>query len=483
MELRWARAMTRRRALRAGTAAAAVSAGAALAACASTAAGKSSAAPSVATPVTELSFMPWWIHWDQTGKTLLQEQADTFTQTHPGLRLTALPGPQGGGASTTGVIASILSGTGPDVVGDCCGAWVTYTSQGVFANLTPLMKRDNVPISTWAKAQAAALTTSQGQFGLPIYNGPVVFACRLDILDTLGLSYPDPAWTYKDAADLWTRCTGTFQVNGKSTHRYGANFWWDAQGWYAQSYLLYGFGGAQMDSTRTKCLLNEPGSVAAGNWVYPLLYSKVLGPQTGSLSGGTAAFVTAGGWSIPRNVVNWGSKFKWAYYPVPHWPQGRTTFNNNDFWGLNAQSKNPDAAWEVLKWLTYEDSWQRFCMKVALLAPCKVSLWAEFEAQLQATAPLLVNKGLKWFRDAAEGGYGYPEEFFKYNSSQATNAIGNAMGQIFDQKLAVQAGFAQAANQVNVLEASGATSEVQASKAQALFPAKGPVMAKVQAGL
>ena len=448
-----------------------------------TAAQSSSAAPTLGANTIQLTFMPWWIYWTDTGKAILNEITQQFDQKHPGLHLQALPGPQGGGASTTSVLASMLAGQGPDVVGDCCGAWMTYNDMNAFADLTPYFKKDNIPLTTWSTGQVQAMGGPSGQFGLPIYHGPVVFLYRQDLLDELGLPYPDPEWDYQAAAAFWTKCAGTYKVGSASKWRYGANFWWQSHSWYAQAYLMYGFGGAEMDSTKTKAMLDQPGSVAAGNWVYPLLWAKSLGASTGTVADGSAIFETSGGWNIPRNVTNYNTRFKWDYVPVPKFPKGRATFANNDFWGMNAASKHLDGAWEVLKWLTYEDDWQRFCMKATLLAPCKVSLWQEFETQLIASAPLLENKGLKWFRDAAEGGYGYPEEFFKYQSPQADSILGQTLGKVFDQKLSVEEGFRQAPQQVDALEVAGAAESAAQQQIQKVFPAQGPSVAVVPPGI
>ncbi len=439
--------------------------------------------PTVAAPVVELTFMPWWIYWTTAGKTIVQEGADQFTAANRGIRLTALPGPQGGGASTGTIVTDIITGSGPDIVADCCGALVTYTQANAFANLTPLLKEANLPLSTWSKGQVDALATTEGQWALPVYNGPVVFACREDILDQLGLPYPDPSWTYKEAAALWTQCAGTIQVGGKPQQRYGCNFWWYTNSWYAQAYLFDGFGGAEMDATRTHALFDQPGALAAGNWVYPLLWDKVLGPSTGDIAAGTAVFETAGGWSIPENAIKWGNTFKWHYYPAPMYPNGRATFSNNDFWGMNANSKHPDEAWLALQWLAAGDAWQQFCMKASLLAPSKVSLWSEFVAQLVAVAPPLANRGLEWYQDAALGGYGYAQQFFKYSPTQADNLIGGLLGKVFDQTLTVPNGFAQVTQQVNALEAAGVVEAGAAANAAKAFPTNGPTIAATVAGI
>ena len=412
-----------------------------------------------------LTFMPWWIHWNSVGKQLLQQVADQFDQTHKGLRLKALPGPQGGGIGTGTVIASIIAGQAPDVVADCCTSWTQYQQINAFVNLNTYLTQDNIPTSTWAKGQMQFLSNTSGQFGLPVYNGPVVLGYRQDLLDQLGLAYPDPTWTYKDAADLWTRCAGEFQVNGKTQHRYGCNFLWYTNRFYAMEYLFHGFGGAVMDGTHSTALLDETNSLAAANWVYPLLWSGVLGASTGGLRAGTAVFNYHGGWSIPHDAQNYAS-LKWSYVPMPSWPQGPATFSNNDFWGLVSTGKNVDNAWELLRWLTYEDTWQKFVMRTTLLPPSKSALWSEFKPLLEAAAPGLKGKGLQYFVDAAQGGYSYPTELWHYENSTVDSLLGQTVSNIYNRKLDITAGFTAVVQQINAIESAGAAVSAAADKAQ-----------------
>ncbi len=425
--------------------------------CASTVRGGPSARPTATAGTVVLTFMPWWIQWQSTGKGLLQQVTSSFEDTHHGLRVKAVPGPQGGGVGSAAVLASIIAGSGPDVFADCCNSWAVYTAGDVLADLTPYLQRDNVPLTTWSKGQVTGLSFSGRQFGLPVYDGPVVFVYRQDILDHLGLAYPDPNWTYTEAAALWAQCAGTVQSGGKTVKRYGADFRWSTSGWNGQEYLLHGFGGAELDQTHTRAGFALPGSVAAAEWVYPLLWQGVVGGFTGAVSDGTAVFQWVGEWAIPHSAAQWAQfGFPWAFVPMPKFPQGRATFGNNDFWALNAGGRHLDAAWELLKWLAAGDTWQRFCMHTALLAPSKVSLWPEFEAQLEATAPVLKNRGLHWFRDAVEQGYAYPEQFFRYQPTQALTLIGETMGRIFDRQVGIQVGLQQLTQQIDLLQAQGA---------------------------
>jgi ABC-type glycerol-3-phosphate transport system substrate-binding protein len=444
---------TRRGVLRA----AAVAAGAlGVGAAAAVPGGEALAALTRANPATTLTFMPWWVYWTPAGEQLLNEAVAQFAHEHPGLRAQPLSGPQGGTASTSGVITSILAGQGPDVVADCCTAWVQYLGVNAFENLTPYLQRDNIPLSTWSAGHVQALATQQGQMGLPVYDGPVVYAVNLTILDELGLPYPDSEWTYEDAAKLWRAASGINPTTKQ--RRYGAGFWWGS-GWYASNFLLTGFGGAEMDPTRTKCLLNAPGSVAAGEWIMPLFWDNVLttdyGNEDNSFLDGQKVMQPRGGWDVHFDAVTLGNKIKWDYWPVPKYPQGRATFLNNDFWGMNAYSKNKEGAWELLKWLTAEDTWQEFVMRATLLEPCKLSLWDKWEYYWQQAAPIFRTKQIKWYKDAALGGYAYPQEFFKYQSTQADNILSTAMSNLFNHKMDVAAAFQQATQQIDALEAAG----------------------------
>jgi ABC-type glycerol-3-phosphate transport system substrate-binding protein len=416
------------------------------------------AAPLRANPVIALTFAPWWIYWNPAGEGLLREAAAEFDRTHPGLRLTAVQGPQGGSISSAGMITACLSGQGPDVVGDCCEAYTIYVSSGVFANLTPYLRRENIPLTTWNTGHVQALAEPEGQFALPLYDGPIVYMYNKTILDQLGLPYPDPDWDDKAAAALWRQCTGTIaNVKSGSNHRYGVCFWWYPGYYTPGDWLFKGFGGSVLDASGTRCLLDQPPAIQAGEWIMPQIWDQV-GTQNfnySDIENGITVFSPRGGWYIARDVAAFGNKFEWDYVPVPYFPNGRATFGNNDFWGLNAYSPHRDAAWEVLKWLTYEDYWQRFTMKTAMLGPSKVSLWDEFETILTQTAPILRTKQIKWYKDAVQHGYGYAQKFFRYQPSQAFAIINNVMSELDAHKLDVIAAFTQITKQINALEATG----------------------------
>lgn len=136
---------------------------------------------------------------------------------------------------------------------------------------------------------------------------------RQDVLDQLGLSYPEAGWTYRDAAKLWEQCTGT--VNGK--HRYGVAIRWLP----SAEYLLRGFGGSTCDATHTQCTLDSSGSLAAGQWFYNLYTNKVTTMENGVAgllgSAPQEVFSMCGGWELFNEATELADKYKWNILPVP----------------------------------------------------------------------------------------------------------------------------------------------------------------------
>ena len=427
-------------------------------------------------PVIELTAMPWWHPWDPAAEALLASAAQEFASTHKGLRVKLIPGPSGGPIAVTTVFADCVAGVGPDVIASCCGSFPVALATGVAAPLDPYLMRDGIdPTSVWPSGQMAGLTTEGHVWGLPVYSGPRVWAYNQSILDQLGLEYPTAEWTYKEAETFFRRTAGTVQVAGRTQRRYGASL----QGYNNWNYLLIGFGGAEMDASRTRALLDLPQSIRAGEWIYGLLWEDVVAaaavppyplpdlvPHAArSMRNGTAVFEAVPESSVLSNVLAWGQNFKWDYIQPPRYPNGPAEGGNNDVWYMNTQAKNPDAAWELLKWFTFQDYWQTFMMRTLLLAPAKKSLWPIWESTVRQVAPLLREKNIGAFADAVD--YNYGEQWFRYNPEQADGILAPWWGKLAARAVDVPLAFHSMTAQENAFQsamrASQATDAVSAA--------------------
>ncbi len=411
-------------------------------------AARRAAAPTRGSGVIQLVLQAQWnATWNPTAQGIADAfVAENFNRTHPGIR--AKLWPFGSGGSSGIIAASLAGGTVPDIIADCCTAIPTYIDSGWLVPLDPFLKQDNINTGIWSKEHVAALNVGGHQYGLPSYEGPAVMVYRQDLLDQAGVAYPNPDWTYTDAVKVWEQ---SFAVQG-TQKRAGASLEWVP----GINYLLHGWGGTEMDSTRTRCLLDSTQAISAGQWFYDLIFRNVV-VYRNDVSGLVSSppqevFSMCGGWDVFNMATQLGYRYKWDILPMPKWPTGFATFVNSDFYGINRATKHLDAAWELLKWMAVEPMWTRFEMRTTLTEPALLSLWDEWEGIVTAAAPPLNGKALYYFKDAALSGRTYPHIYFRSGALQADTIIADWFTKIGNHQVSVVEGFTQAAHQVNAWE-------------------------------
>jgi ABC-type glycerol-3-phosphate transport system substrate-binding protein len=382
------------------------------------------------------------------------------------------------------VVADTLAGRGPWVIAGCCYDFPTVLP--FLVRLDPWLQQDNLPTSLWSAGQLETFRTGDGLYAVPAYTAAQVYFYRQDILDELGLPYPDPEWTYAEAEDLWRRCSGQ---HGQ-TRRYGATLTMQP-GDIAQGYCyLYGFGGAFADETATRCLLDLPGSIRGGEWAFGLVWDGVCthgntdgpGLNTG-ITTGDVVFCTGSGAAVLWAVENLGTKVKWDFIPFPRWPVRRATGVQVDFYGLSSAARDLELGWELFRLATVDPGWTRFVMGLTLQQPALVDQWSQWEAVVTAAAPLLRDKALHFWADAAAAGEGYGVRFFKYSPLQAIALLDATWPAIWNRQLSVREGFRRIAQQINALQALGPDRQARARQAQAEFPTAGSAEANVPPGV
>ena len=482
---------TRRRVLgRVAMTAAAVTAGsAALSACASSSAGNASSSTSAA-PAAQFTGITLHFqtnnqggNFDKTRLSLFQGFVDDNFSNNPKYKgIRAVIDPAGWGNPSGQITASIAGSGYNDVLHSCCSDLVTYQSGGWLTPLDDYLRRDNIATSAWNKGHVDVLTFDGKLMALPSYDGPGVIAYRQDILDDLGLPYPDASWTWQQATDLWTRCS----LQSKKTNKwqYGVSPY--MSGHYEwMNFWVHAFGGQEMTPDRQTCLLDKQPGVAALDYMATNIKNKVFidRVEVGGLVSGQCVFSYNGGWNVLPLAMQLGTKYKWDILPTPNWANGRATFCNIDFYAINSATKHPDESWLLMEWLTHEPDYQRFQMKSTLVQPCLISLFDEWEALVKSVAPPLQNKQLQWFKDAVVNGYGYPTIFFKYAPNQTDNLIDSWWTQITTGKVSPQEGATQMANQVNQLQQAAAAEAAAGVQNKAKFPTQGPDVAAVPVGI
>ena len=486
--------VTRRRTLRA----AAAGAGAVvLAACGHSPSGSSaSAAGNGALPVPQsgviqLTFQANTqgnVSWNKTTQAVFQEFVDKNFNLNPkykGLWATAFP--WGGGAAQ---ITDDIAGKGfNDIWHFCCGDVPAAIHSGFAQPLDSLLRTDNIPVSLWSKGHILADSMAGKLFGLPSYDGTMVLIYRQDILDKLGLSYPDPNWDSKAALRLWQQCTGK---NSAGKPRTGVNVYYGQED---LDWWLAGWGASEMNAAQDQATMATPAGSACFGYLQEMFTSGVTRPESRgvkNLINENTVFQMAHSAYVINSAVELGNTVKWDFLPLPNWPAGRSCMETIDCYLLNAATKDLNAAWELLKWLTlgapngdgtYDNAWPKFQILINLITPSLVSLWDYWQTTVQSVAPPLKSKALNWWADGAIKGYARPQLFYVYNYSQAATIEGNWMTQIQQGKVSATLGLQQMQDQVNASESAGKLQAQVGPAAAKNFPTNGPTMAAVTPGL
>lgn len=411
-------------------------------------------------PVTVVWFnINWQTNYNAAAVSLVQEYTDAnFNAKHKGIR--AQPtNPAWGNAS--GVYAAMLAGAStPAVLSSCCSDFPVALP--MLEDLNPWFSKDNMnPQIMYSAGQLLTYTEPTGLYGVPAYTCVQPLFYSQTLLDDLGLSYPDPEWDYQEATRLWRSIAG---ATGNGQWRYGSSMQWYNNYFDGGLWLLKGFGGEYMDPTRTRCLLDTPESIAAANWIYPLIWEKVLinrggAPNWTSVGGpllaGSCGFTQTAGYGLSHMATFVGDKIKWDIVPMPKWPVRRASNVQVDYYGMNAAFPNKELAWELFKFLAVDKATEAFVIRLSLTEPKLLSMWDEWEAIITAAAPPLRGKQLQWYAVGAQKDWGFGHQFWKYDDATVESSMSTTLQAMWDHKMDPAEGYKLLTQQINAMEVSG----------------------------
>lgn len=258
----------------------------------------------------------------------------------------------------------IAAGTPPDV-GIMSIAYIgQYGTQGVLLDLDPYLETNSVDTSqywpiaeyTWQMEPGQRMVGQGPHLGLPLtLANESCLVYNKSMFDNAGIALPTDEWTWDDAlaaAQALTKDTGDPQTTewGIASITPRDRLWpriWD-------------FGGAILDDAYTKCLLDQPEAMAAMQWLYDTYAVHKVNPQTPPTHAvhpfltGRIGMYGCGSW-VPSSLKD--AEFEWE---VAHWPRGeqskeRITQGNSDGFSCFKATKAPDAAWELLYFMTGPD--------------------------------------------------------------------------------------------------------------------------------
>ncbi len=309
------------------------------------------------------------------------ELADFMAQ-YPDIKVTTEV--VGWGDAYSRIQTAVQGGEGPCVT-QLGTTWVpTFGTMGGLVEFTSdqiatLGGAENFVPASWSTAGVEGKTVS-----IPWFADVRAIAYRADVLEKIGVSADE---AFKDADAFVATLEKVKAANLKdaagdvispfiNTGRNDWNVWQNASMW------LWNFGGDLLTADGTKAAFNSDAAVAGVTFYYGLYGKGLTAADTLELNssqtdarfgeGSTFSYMT-GPWIISnaRNQAASGwsdeSAKNLAFAPIPAGPGGQYTFVGGSNLAIMKTCKYPEAAFELVKFLTSKTSQIRYANAIGML--------------------------------------------------------------------------------------------------------------------
>lgn len=271
-----------------------------------------------------------------------------------------------GGSETSSyqdvLLTELAAGTAPDVFWIPGADLANFAERGVLLNLADLAAADaDFDPAAFYPQQINELTynpetdNNEGAlWGLPRDASAMVLYYNRDLFDEAGLDYPEEQlaageWDW----EAFKESAAAISELGDDIYGFGMNNWWG--NW---ELFINAAGGSYFTEGRDGCALNSPEVEEALTFMRSLYEEEIAVPygtdsEPPFVAGNVGMFLN-GRWATPNFLAQ--VEFEWDAAEVPAGPAGQSNFL---FWGayvVNANTANPEQAWELLQNLTSVDA-------------------------------------------------------------------------------------------------------------------------------
>jgi multiple sugar transport system substrate-binding protein len=385
--------------------------------------------------------------WTDPGLGPMEQMMGVFEEEHPGLEVEIEP-PGPGWPERT--VAAFAAGTAPDLIDTFGDFFLSYADRGQLMDLQPRIDADltEEQIADYHQGQYAMFAKDGKRYGLGKSCFNSAWVINKEIWDRFGAEQPTSDWDWYKVLEESLKIT-TFDDEGRldtaGVDCYLINWIWSA----VQALVIQSWGGDTVAADGITCLLDQPEALEALQFLQDCRWKDRIIPtpddrdrmQTigvGLLASGRVGMHRDGGWAI--HTVLKTCDFPIDFIENPKGPTGgRSTFYTSDAYTINAATKAPDAAWEVLKFISADGRWSKMYIETCFYQPSKLSLREFWASTIREKYPRVENADLEVFTRGFD--YARPEvrycdqptgleilnpvidEVFELNKRQATEAF------------------------------------------------------------
>ncbi|MFN8523882.1 MAG: sugar ABC transporter substrate-binding protein [Chloroflexota bacterium] len=270
-------------------------------------------------------------------------------------------------------LATIMAGGSiPDLIFQNSTTIHEYGARGVLRDLNPYLQRDKIPADLYFKPlmrQLQDYKTYTKQWAIPKDSGTFGVYYNKDMFDKASVPYPKKDWTFAEFRETAKKLT--FDKNGKpatspdfdpgAVAQWGLA-WGDGPLPTSNSWqgLVYGVAGPWFNDDFTKAFFDTPEQIDLIQQLADMRCKDRSIPGAGDSTGqgdpwrnGLTA-MTIGHQSQAFFYNAEKKTFKYDIAMFPGGKNGQVTTVSCSAYAIPVKAQNPDAAWELLKFLTSE---------------------------------------------------------------------------------------------------------------------------------
>ncbi|HEY3269126.1 MAG TPA: sugar ABC transporter substrate-binding protein [Armatimonadota bacterium] len=275
------------------------------------------------------------------------------------------------------LLLSHAGGIAPDVMRQNIDFAMLWVRKGVDLPLDSYIDGpDGIDRSDFLPVTWRGLRFQGRTYGVPQDINILALYYNKALFDSAGIRYPDSNWTWADLKRAAARLTEDRDHDGHP-EVIGLDM-----GWGGGSFrpFIYQAGGRFWNADQTRAVFDSPEAIEALRYYKSLMRSYTLtrsssvrgglGPDKFFEQGKVALFID-GSWRTPALKKN-APNLRFGVAPLPRGKRPMSV-STSCFWAVSSQSRHPDAAWKLAKYLSSTEALTKYWQYLWVAPPARWS--------------------------------------------------------------------------------------------------------------
>lgn len=352
-----------------------------------------------------------------------------FRELHPDIQVQVEPAPEGW---TDLLLAQMVAGTAVDIFQAWGNIFFNWTERDLLLDCQPYVDATMTEeqVADYNDFQWTGLEMRGIRVGMPKYINLMTITVNKDHFEKYGVELPpeDGNWDHTDYYNMAKQLTEAARADGEE-NRWGG--WIPMWAWDRFWFRLDMWGGGVVDQKYgTTCTMDSEESQAAMQWAWDGMWKDNYFAQPGqvenqwfrnAMNPGFISMAESGTYPIGTDT-DFEGNLRWDMRHVPVGPTGtRKVLGTTDAWSITKQTKNPDASWAVLSFLSGPIFQEKAVVRQEGLIPVLKSQIDSFIDTVRAVRPSLNEVRLETIKEILD--WGYAEDSFWFKNQNAANEI------------------------------------------------------------